>query len=663
MPDEILKRDQNRVTVLAGVTNDSDMDITMLRVDPITKRLLVAATGGGGSAVWGSITGTLSDQTDLQSALDARVPYTGATANINLNTRSITQNLIDDTRGYEIQNTGGDTRAMLGLGATSDGFLNIFKADNSLGFSSEGGNTFTSALSINLPTSFSYTSNNPLSIGWSGNTYGGGYIQNQSTGTSASADLILGADNDGVAATGHFINLGINNSNYAGVLGTAGDGYLYTSGGHQYIGTDTAGKNLYYQIGGLSSTNVIGATNSTGTGMGTLSPTARFHAVGTAAIGTPVFTGAGLNDLTAGGTYIGGTNSNYTVTISTVSSIYTSAVSAGGSAWAIGDTFTISGGTSGTGIVTAVSAGAVTAYTITNTGSAYTTGVKTCTRTSGSGTGLSINITVIADKFNWLKTGGATTFSVVITGAAQTLAEGVTITFAAQSGHTASNSWAVPVTAVNLFTGVSNTGAVNASISNSGVATLSGDTARFVAVNTSNSQSVTISPTSIVISTTTGANGGTIISGGANLLQFDSPFRVTSQTVRPYMNGGAYSSTVGRITSAENTTMGIGFPAANSFNFIVNSIEHARLDLNGMLLGSTTTVKMGLWGKTPIVQPVTAPYTPDAQSVAYTGIDNLQPGTVYATVADLNTLRVAYENLRVAYDDLRTLVISTGLVA
>jgi hypothetical protein len=36
------------------------------------------------SAVWGAITGTLSSQTDLQSALDAKVPYTGATANVDL---------------------------------------------------------------------------------------------------------------------------------------------------------------------------------------------------------------------------------------------------------------------------------------------------------------------------------------------------------------------------------------------------------------------------------------------------------------------------------------------------------------------------------------------------------------------------------------------------
>ena len=41
------------------------------------------ANGGGAAAAWGAITGTLSDQTDLQSALDTKVdenaPITGAT--------------------------------------------------------------------------------------------------------------------------------------------------------------------------------------------------------------------------------------------------------------------------------------------------------------------------------------------------------------------------------------------------------------------------------------------------------------------------------------------------------------------------------------------------------------------------------------------------------
>jgi len=44
MANEILKRDQNFRTVAAGVTNDADLDVTMLRVDPITGYLLINVT-------------------------------------------------------------------------------------------------------------------------------------------------------------------------------------------------------------------------------------------------------------------------------------------------------------------------------------------------------------------------------------------------------------------------------------------------------------------------------------------------------------------------------------------------------------------------------------------------------------------------------------------
>lgn len=45
-------------------------------------------------------------------------------------------------------------------------------------------------------------------------------------------------------------------------------------------------------------------------------------------------------------------------------------------------------------------------------------------------------------------------------------------------------------------------------------------------------------------------------------------------------------------------------------------------------------------------------YTADAESSAYTGIDNAQGGTVYAQLSDLNSLRTAYENLRAMADNL-----------
>jgi hypothetical protein len=56
----------------------------------ITGAQIIAASGGGGSASWGGITGTLSAQTDLQTALDNKVPYTGATADVNLGSHDLT---------------------------------------------------------------------------------------------------------------------------------------------------------------------------------------------------------------------------------------------------------------------------------------------------------------------------------------------------------------------------------------------------------------------------------------------------------------------------------------------------------------------------------------------------------------------------------------------
>lgn len=72
MASEILKRDQNHVTVLGGVTNDVDMDVTMLRVDPISKRLLVAATGtSGGSGYQAPLSGGLTGTNTWTTAPNA----------------------------------------------------------------------------------------------------------------------------------------------------------------------------------------------------------------------------------------------------------------------------------------------------------------------------------------------------------------------------------------------------------------------------------------------------------------------------------------------------------------------------------------------------------------------------------------------------------------
>lgn len=58
--DEILKRDQNSAVVLGGVTDDASQLIRMLRVDPVTNRLLVSGTGGGGGFTKLTATGTVN---------------------------------------------------------------------------------------------------------------------------------------------------------------------------------------------------------------------------------------------------------------------------------------------------------------------------------------------------------------------------------------------------------------------------------------------------------------------------------------------------------------------------------------------------------------------------------------------------------------------------
>lgn len=49
------------------------------------------------------------------------------------------------------------------------------------------------------------------------------------------------------------------------------------------------------------------------------------------------------------------------------------------------------------------------------------------------------------DTFKWSKDGGAYTETVAITGSAQTLSDGVTVTFGATTGHTAGDIWTITV--------------------------------------------------------------------------------------------------------------------------------------------------------------------------------------------------------------------------
>ncbi len=58
-----------------------------------------------------------------------------------------------------------------------------------------------------------------------------------------------------------------------------------------------------------------------------------------------------------------------------------------------------------------------------------------------------ISATGTPDRFTWAKDGGAASAPVAITGAAQTLSDGVTVTFAATTGHTLADGWGIPISA------------------------------------------------------------------------------------------------------------------------------------------------------------------------------------------------------------------------
>jgi len=72
-------------------------------VSPVYVVVNYSAVNNGSGVAWGGITGTLSTQTDLQTALDAKVPYTGATTNVNLGAFTLTAASIIKSGGTSSQ--------------------------------------------------------------------------------------------------------------------------------------------------------------------------------------------------------------------------------------------------------------------------------------------------------------------------------------------------------------------------------------------------------------------------------------------------------------------------------------------------------------------------------------------------------------------------------
>jgi hypothetical protein len=201
---------------------------------------------------------------------------------LNLSGVSVTINAADVTLGNNLNVSGNLTVggavqygliAITGNLSGSTGTFTTFFANNLVyktgsqnisgmkTFFDSGVFSLSGALASGLP-------NNPLSVVGSGNTYLQLNIQNRATGVTASADLVITANNGNDSS--NFINLGINNVGYNDPLynnATGLDGYLFIDGGDLNIGTRTAGKIIEFHAGGTTADKVIARIDASGMNM------------------------------------------------------------------------------------------------------------------------------------------------------------------------------------------------------------------------------------------------------------------------------------------------------------------------------------------------------------------------------------------------------------
>ena len=111
-------------------------------------------------------------------------------------------------------------------------------------------------------------------------------IQNRSTGSGASSDVVATADNGSESA--NFVDLGINSSGYSssGVLGGANNAYLYSTGNDFVIGNSIASKNLRFFTGGTATGNERVRIDGNGNvGVATTAPVSKLDVNGSAGLG------------------------------------------------------------------------------------------------------------------------------------------------------------------------------------------------------------------------------------------------------------------------------------------------------------------------------------------------------------------------------------------
>lgn len=198
--------------------------ITKVRVRNVKSILSnVFQSSGGGIGTWGSITGTLSSQTDLQSALDSKWPNTGSLA--------LTGTVLIDGDGNDLTFNNFPTLTLAssvstGTGATAgmQGVFNSLTTGNGLDLSSSSVTTGA----IEKVTSKSTAVNHTLGSG-------GLFTVSSSGANSTSSKTTIGVSSS-------VVNTGTSSTNVAGYFSASGatNSYaLITNGGSILDATTT----------------------------------------------------------------------------------------------------------------------------------------------------------------------------------------------------------------------------------------------------------------------------------------------------------------------------------------------------------------------------------------------------------------------------------------
>ena len=200
-------------------------------------------------------------------------------------------------------------------------------------------------------------------------------------------------------------------------------------------------------------------------GLNTTTPTAMLTTRAETTIGSATQTGAGLDDLTSGGTFTGGLALDYDVYIDQADAVQTvdtigqpTGALNNGSYTGVTTTKTGGGGDDNLTIDVTVAGGVVTVITVNVGGNGYAIDdTITLTGLSGAGGGGNddgtFDVASIVDTFKWSDDGGSTwdVEKVEMTGAAQTLNNGVTVTFGVTVGHTVTDYWEFSATVIQPF--------------------------------------------------------------------------------------------------------------------------------------------------------------------------------------------------------------------